>query len=53
MDLMIFWVLKLSVTLIFSKYDLYSKSDEVPDVEAVTPYYEQLIAKYCPGVLNW
>lgn len=38
---------------ISSKYDLYSKSDAVPDVEAVTPYYEVLIAKYCPGELCW
>ena len=38
---------------ISSKYDLYSKSDAVPDVEAVTPYYEALIAKYCPGELCW
>jgi len=37
----------------FNKYDLYSKSDAVPDVEAVTPYYEQLISKYCPGELCW
>ncbi|PFX28526.1 inositol oxygenase-like [Stylophora pistillata] len=37
----------------FNKFDLYSKSDAVPDVEAVTPYYEELIAKYCPGQLSW
>lgn len=39
--------------LICSKFDLYSKSDSVPDVEAVSPYYEELIAKYCPGELSW
>ena len=39
--------------LICSKFDLYSKSDTVPDVEAVSPYYEELIAKYCPGELSW
>ena len=39
--------------LICSKFDLYSKSDSVPDVEAVSPYYEELIAKYCPGELLW
>ncbi|KAK2549755.1 Inositol oxygenase [Acropora cervicornis] len=37
----------------FNKYDLYSKSDALPDVESVTPYYERLIKKYCPGELNW
>lgn len=37
----------------FNKFDLYSKSDSVPDVEAVSPYYEELIAKYCPGELSW
>lgn len=39
--------------LFCSKYDLYSKSDAVPDVKALTPYYEELIAKYCPGELCW
>ena len=39
--------------LICSKFDLYSKADSVPDVEAVSPYYEELIAKYCPGELSW
>ncbi|XP_067034276.1 inositol oxygenase-like [Acropora muricata] len=37
----------------FNKYDLYSKSDALPDVKSVTPYYEQLIKKYCPGELSW
>lgn len=41
------------VKLFDSKFDLYSKSDAIPDVEAVTPYYEELIAKYCPGELSW
>ena len=41
------------VKLFCSKFDLYSKSDAIPDVEAVTPYYEELIAKYCPGELSW
>lgn len=39
--------------IICSKFDLYSKSDTVPDVEAVSSYYEELIAKYCPGELCW
>jgi len=41
------WVLE------FNKYDLYSKSDELPDVEALKPYYKSLVDKYCPGKLRW
>lgn len=37
----------------FNKFDLYSKSDELPDVEALIPYYQGLIDKYIPGTLNW
>jgi inositol oxygenase len=37
----------------FNKFDLYSKCDEVPDVKALTPYYQGLIDKYCPGLLQW
>lgn len=41
------WVLE------FNKFDLYSKSDELPDVEALKPYYQSLVEKYCPGKLKW
>lgn len=41
------WVLK------FNQYDLYTKGDERPDVEALWPYYQSLIDKYCPGKLWW
>ncbi|XP_049879162.1 inositol oxygenase-like [Pectinophora gossypiella] len=37
----------------FNKYDLYTKSAGIPDVEALWPYYEKLIDKYIPGVLEW
>ncbi|XP_035227874.1 inositol oxygenase-like [Stegodyphus dumicola] len=37
----------------FNKFDLYSKSHEVPDIEALMPYYQSLIDKYIPGVLEW
>lgn len=37
----------------FSKYDLYTKSEKIPDIEALWPYYEKLIDKYLPGVLEW
>jgi inositol oxygenase len=37
----------------FNPYDLYSKSDDKPDVPALTPYYKQLISKYLPATLSW
>lgn len=41
------WVLK------FNKYDLYTKSSKVPDIENLWPYYQSLIDKYIPGILEW
>uniref|UniRef100_A0A3Q7IQI7 Inositol oxygenase n=1 Tax=Solanum lycopersicum TaxID=4081 RepID=A0A3Q7IQI7_SOLLC len=38
---------------IFSKYDLYSKSNVRIDVEKVKPYYMSLIEKYFPSKLKW
>ena len=37
----------------FNPYDLYSKSDEPSDVEALRPYYQSLIDKFFPPVINW
>uniref|UniRef100_A0A673G207 Inositol oxygenase n=1 Tax=Sinocyclocheilus rhinocerous TaxID=307959 RepID=A0A673G207_9TELE len=37
----------------FNKFDLYTKSTELPDVERLRPYYQSLIEKYCPGILHW
>ncbi|MDX1933114.1 MAG: inositol oxygenase family protein [Capsulimonadales bacterium] len=37
----------------FNPYDLYSKSQEKPNVEELRPYYEDLIAEYFPPVLKW
>ena len=37
----------------FNEYDLYTKADKRPDVEALWPYYQGLIDKYIPGTLNW
>ena len=37
----------------FNPYDLYTKSDSPPDVVALRPYYEKLIAEFLPPVLNW
>jgi inositol oxygenase len=43
----------LAAVLRFNSYDLYSKSDAPPDVEALWPYYQGLIDKYMPGKLKW
>jgi inositol oxygenase len=33
----------------FNSYDLYSKEDEMCDIELLKPYYEALMDKYLPG----
>ena len=39
---------------LFQKYDLYSKdSSEAPDVEALKPYYMELINEFFPDALAW
>lgn len=43
----------LEAVLKFNQFDLYTKADEAPDVEALKPYYQGLIDKYCPGKLRW
>jgi inositol oxygenase len=37
----------------FNPYDLYSKGHERPDVPALTPYYQELIAEFFPPQLAW
>ena len=37
----------------FNKYDLYSKVDVRPNVDALKPFYEQLIAEYFPAKIRW
>ncbi len=37
----------------FNGYDLYSKSDGVPDVQELKPYYLGLIEKYLPATIRW
>jgi len=39
----------LSWVLEFNKFDLYTKSAKVPDIEAIKPYYQALVDKYLPG----
>jgi inositol oxygenase len=37
----------------FNPYDLYSKSAAAPDVEALKPYYEELISEFFPPKIAW
>ncbi|RWS28713.1 Inositol oxygenase-like protein [Leptotrombidium deliense] len=37
----------------FNKFDLYSKADDIPDVQALMLYYQGLIDKYIPGLVKW
>ncbi len=37
----------------YSKYDLYSKADEYPDIDKLEPYYQQLIDEYVPGLISF
>jgi inositol oxygenase len=37
----------------FNPYDLYTKDHKKPDVAALRPFYEGLIAEYLPGKLRW
>jgi inositol oxygenase len=37
----------------FNPFDLYSKGHKRPDVEALTPYYRELIAEFFPEKLSW
>lgn len=37
----------------FNPYDLYSKCETLPDVEALRPFYQELIAEYFPAKIKW
>jgi inositol oxygenase len=37
----------------FNPYDLYSKSSERPDVDALRPYCEELVIEFLPATLSW
>jgi inositol oxygenase len=37
----------------FNPYDLYTKSHQAPDVEALKPYYQELIAEFFPAKIRW
>ena len=44
---------KLAAVQAFNPYDLYSKSDAPPNVAQLKPYYQGLIDKYLPSVIEW
>jgi len=37
----------------FNLYDLYTKSSERVDVDALRPFYDELINEFLPGKLSW
>ena len=37
----------------FSGYDLYSKADDPPDIDALAPYYQNLIKTWFPAEIAW
>jgi inositol oxygenase len=37
----------------FNPFDLYSKGHKAPDVQALRPYYEDLISEFFPAKLAW
>ncbi|XP_074602674.1 myo-inositol oxygenase [Brevipalpus obovatus] len=37
----------------FNKFDLYTKSEVVPDIDELIPYYQSLIDKYIPGKVKF
>jgi len=37
----------------FNRFDLYTKSDDTPDIEALIPYYQSLCDEYIPGKLKF
>ncbi|KAK7222869.1 hypothetical protein V2G26_010872 [Clonostachys chloroleuca] len=44
----------LKAVLAFNLYELYSKSDEVPNPAELKDYYCELIDEYFPGkIINW
>ena len=43
----------LAAVRAFNPYDLYSKSDDPVDPEQLKPYYQSLIAKFFPAVIEW
>lgn len=43
----------LEVVRHFNQYDLYSKAEELPNIEELTPYYQELVDEFFPEPLHW
>ena len=43
----------LAAVRAFNPYDLYSKSDEPVNPEMLKPYYQGLISKFFPEIIEW
>ena len=37
----------------FNVYDLYTKASAVPDMDALWPFYQEIVDRLCPGELDW
>lgn len=37
----------------FNRFDLYTKTDERPDLDRLLPHYEKLVAQFFPEELQW
>lgn len=37
----------------FNPYDLYTKSDAIPDIEKLAPYYHDLVNEFIPKHIRW
>jgi inositol oxygenase len=37
----------------FNPFDLYTKTDQRPDLNRLLPYYQELVEEYLPGRLQW
>lgn len=36
-----------------NRFDLYTKSDDMPDIEQLIPYYQSIIDEYVPGLVKF
>jgi inositol oxygenase len=43
----------LSKIHLFNEFDLYSKVDNLPDIDELKPYYQKLIDDWCPGAIKF
>jgi inositol oxygenase len=43
----------LAAVRAFNPYDLYSKSDSPVNAEELRPYYQGLINKFFPEIIEW